>query len=275
MDLPIDLPITVRHMELEFPTVEEFDPLWMGDPTRSYFITGLSLYLPYLEPFLIKALRKASPLVTDPTVAETLDKFCRQEAQHYKQHEKFNAVVHARDYPGLAEIEARCAAEFQHFLQDKPLKYSVGFVEGFESYTTQGAAAMLNGGMYDAPSVDQKIADLLRWHMTEEIEHRTVAFDIYQHLYGDYLYRVKMCWIAQWHVFRFIWKTATLMSRIDTLRYGPRYRMKRSMKVLALAAAFAQFVVTYLPNYSPHKLKISPRIGELAQRYSERAVSIG
>ena len=107
----MDLPITVRKMNLELPAQDEFDPLWaMNDPAASYFTLGLSLYLPYLEPYIIKALRMGAADVHDAAVMDKLDKFCRQEAQHYKQHERFNALIHARDYPGLDAIENRVVA---------------------------------------------------------------------------------------------------------------------------------------------------------------------
>jgi predicted metal-dependent hydrolase len=272
----MDLPITVRNMHLELPTQDEFDPLWaMNDPTASYFTLGLSLYLPYLEPYIIKALRRGAADVRDDSIRETIDKFCRQEAQRYKQHQRFNELIRARDYPGLDAIENQARHDFERFLAEKPLKFNVGFVEGFESYTTQGAAASLNSGVFNRKDVDQKFADLFRWHLTEEIEHRTVAFDVWEHLYGDYVYRVKMCWIAQWHVFEFLWKTASLMSRVDTLRYGSRYRIPTLKKFGFLVVAFAQFLITYMPNYSPHKLRISPAVEKLAERYTAQAESVG
>jgi predicted metal-dependent hydrolase len=270
----MDLPITVRTLNLELPDPQDFDPLWaMNDPAASYFTLGLSLYLPYLEPYIIKALRRGANDVQDDAIMDSLDKFCRQEAQHYKQHERFNELIHSRDYPGLEAIESRVKQDFERFLAEKSLKFNVGFVEGFESYTTQGAAASLNSGVFNRKDVDQKFADLFRWHLTEEIEHRTVAFDVWEHLYGDYAYRVKMCWIAQWHVFRFLWETASLMSRVDALRYGRRYRIRPIKKVGFLVLAFAQFLKTYMPNYSPHKLRVSPAIHKLAERYTARADS--
>lgn len=36
-----------------------------------------------------------------------------------------------------------------------------------------------------------------KWYLLEEIEHRNVAYDIYQHLYGNYLVRAGLCWMAQ------------------------------------------------------------------------------
>ena len=83
-----------------------------------------------------------------------------------------------------------------------------------------------------------------------------------------------MCWIAQWHVLRFIMRCVNLMSRVDRLRHGPQYRVPLYMKSGAVAVALYQFAVTYLPNYSPHKMKISPTIEKLAERYNEKAISI-
>lgn len=269
-----ELPITVRKLDLSFPSPEEFDPVWIrGNPTMSYFLLGLSLYLPYLEPYLIKGLRAAAPLVEDAAVGEALDKFCRQEAQHYQQHARFNALIHTRDYPELASIEARCQAEFDAWLANKPTKYNVGFAEGFESYTTQTATKALNSGALDSRGVEPKLANLFRWHLTEEIEHRTVAFDIWEHLYGDYGYRVKMCWTAQWHMLRFIMRCMDHMSRVDTARHGAKYKIPALGKGVAVATALYHFAVTYLPNYSPYKLTVSPKIRELADGYTQQAQS--
>ena len=34
-------------------------------------------------------------------------------------------------------------------------------------------------------TLDDEAAKLWIWHAIEEIEHRAVAFDVYQHIYGD------------------------------------------------------------------------------------------
>jgi predicted metal-dependent hydrolase len=36
---------------------------------------------------------------------------------------------------------------------------------------------------------DPEMVDLVKWHGAEEIEHRTVAFDLYRHLGGGYIAR--------------------------------------------------------------------------------------
>ncbi len=43
--------IPVRHFDFEFP--ESLDPMWVPDnPYRAHFLNGVSLTMPYLEPFL-------------------------------------------------------------------------------------------------------------------------------------------------------------------------------------------------------------------------------
>ncbi len=36
---------------------------------------------------------------------------------------------------------------------------------------------------------DPNMLDLVKWHGAEEIEHRSVAFDLYRHLGGGYIAR--------------------------------------------------------------------------------------
>ena len=50
--------IVVRPFAFEFP--EDLDPLWVPDnPVRSHFFNGVSLTMPYLEPYLVQTSREA------------------------------------------------------------------------------------------------------------------------------------------------------------------------------------------------------------------------
>ena len=83
--------ITVRQMDFTFP--DDIDPIVVdGDPGESFATIGLSLLLPYLEPYLIRSMKEARSHVTDPALLEDLEKFNAQEGQHFRQHVKFNKV---------------------------------------------------------------------------------------------------------------------------------------------------------------------------------------
>lgn len=267
-------PITVRRMTFEVPDPEDFEPVYMaGNAAASYSFTGLGLYVALLEPFIVKSLRRVLDQVSDPTLKDEVDRFCRQEAQHYQQHERFNAVVLAQDYPGLPERVERLAEDFRSYLADRSDKFRVGFVEGFESQTTQGALEILTSRICDHPRTDPRFGHLFRWHMLEEIEHRNVAFDIYQHLYGDYLFRARMCWFAQRHMSRFIGDCVRIMSAADVSRHGARCRVGPLMRTLMALQPLPKQIRSMLPGYSPHHYRVPDTVAALSARYSELADS--
>jgi uncharacterized protein len=268
-------PIPVRRLTFDVPTPQTFHPLYMArNAAISYNFTGLGLYVAVLEPFIVKSLRRVADQITDAALRDQVDRFCRQEAQHYQQHERFNAVVLAHGYPGLQERVDRLAGDFQRFLDQRTDKFRIGFVEGFEAYTTQAALEILESRICDHPRSDPRFADLFRWHMLEEIEHRNVAFDIYQHLYGDYLYRARMCWVAQSHILRFIRDCRNIMSAADVERHGKLCRIKPVERVLLAANPLPKRARSMMPGYTPRRYRVPDSVGALSARYSEQADSV-
>ena len=181
--------ITIRQMPFEFP--DEIDPMVIpGRPEESYGIVGLSLLLPYLEPYLIRTMKEARKKITDPDLRADLDAFNAQEGQHYRQHMKFNAAIRGFGFPGLAELEAQLDADYKRFSQERSLRFNLAYAEGFEALTTASAHALFERGLH--PDMNPHMHDLLEWHLVEELEHRTVAFDVYDHVCGGYVYRTAM-----------------------------------------------------------------------------------
>ena len=96
--------IEVRKVPFEFPP--DFRPQWHpADPALSQLINGTSILLPYMEPFIIDAIRQASQLITDPDLRQEAKAWIGQESQHFMQHRRFNEVLIAQGYPQLRERE--------------------------------------------------------------------------------------------------------------------------------------------------------------------------
>lgn len=131
----------------------------------------------------------------------------------YQKHADFNKVVLARNYPGPAD-------DFEGFMRERSDRFNVGFVEGFESFTSQNSMALLHSGLYEHKRSEPHFAGLFKWHLIEEIEHRNVAFDIYEHLYGNSLVRASLCWVAQHHLFSFYADCLRIMSAAEGERAG-------------------------------------------------------
>jgi len=268
-------PIPVRRMEFDIPTADDLDPKWLANDIRqSYFSTGLSLYVAYLEPFLVKSMRRVLGQITDPQLKEDVDRFSRQEAQHYMQHERFNAAILNKGYPGLQERFDVLKADFERFLETKGDKWCVGFVEGFEALTTQMALGQLRELGRQHPKTDKRFAALFEWHMAEEVEHRNVAYDIYEHLYGDYPFRAKMCLIAQSHILKFITDCMKIMSPVDVARYDDSYRVSGFIRVMVWVGFSPMILKTLKPGYTPHDFDVSEALTGLSVRLSEEATSV-
>lgn len=267
--------ITVRQMPFDFP--DEIDPVFIdGDHERSFnFIAG-SLLLPYLEPYLIRSVKAAQKHVTDPKILETLKGFAAQEGQHYRMHMKFNAAIRRAGFPGLEALEKELSDDYQRFTKTKSLRFNLAYAEGFEALTMNAIKQMMgdDGLGEDLPDYMQ----MMEWHFVEELEHRTAAFDVYDHVCGGYFYRLFVGVWAQWHFVSWVRRAAAYMLK----ECPPPERSAEEMAAqreadpmggrLALIKALPQFLRIYLPNYTPHDIEIAPGIEALADKYTAMAI---
>jgi uncharacterized protein len=268
-------PIPVRSMKFDVPAAADFDPLYLaGSPALSYNHTAFGLYAALIEPFAVKSFRKVLDRIRDDKLREEVERFCRQEAQHFQRHIDFNKVVLAQDYPGLEECVEMLRADLERFLGNASDRYCIGYVEGFESYTTQFALRMIGSGLYDHRRTQPAFGALFKWHMLEEIEHRTVAFDLYQHLFGGSLYRMRMCRISQGHMLRFQRRCAALMSEADTRRLGPRYRIGARQRLTLATFPIGMRIRSMLPGYTPRGHHVPESIAKLSAHFTQIAQSV-
>lgn len=179
--------ITVRQMPFEFP--DEIDPVFIdGDHAQSFgFIAG-SLLLPHLEPYLIRSMKAAQKHVTDSKLLDGLKALAAQEGQHYRIHMKFNETIRRSGFPGLDALEKELSDDYHRFTKTKSLRFNLAYAEGFEALTMNAVKRMMepSGFGEDLPVFMQ----MIEWHFVEELEHRTVAFDVYDHVCGGYFYRL-------------------------------------------------------------------------------------
>ncbi len=267
--------ITVRKMPFEF--AEDIDPVFIdGDYARSYrFIAG-SLLLPHLEPYLIRSMRAAEPHVTDPVVLDGLRSFVRQEAQHYQMHKKFNDTVRLSGFPELASFEKELSDDYHRFTRTKSLRFNLAYAEGFEALTMNTIRHMMGSDGFgeDLPPFMQ----LIEWHFVEELEHRTVAFDVYDHVCGGYGYRLAVGIWAQWHFTSWISRVSRYMLKTRPPAEAPTGKTASGtgkLKQGGLASSLSMLpslLSIYLPNYSPHKIEIPPGIQALADKYTAMAI---
>ncbi|MCH2185780.1 metal-dependent hydrolase [Myxococcota bacterium] len=117
---------------------------------------------------------------------------------------------------------------------------------------------------------------MLEWHFVEELEHRHVAFDVYEHVCGGYFYRLFVGLYTQWHFTRWIRRVAKYMLRANAGRKISRGSSDvvagARLKVPTLQSVLPQLLRSYMPGYSPHEIEVSPGIEALAEKCSAMAV---
>lgn len=276
MSVADDIP--VRRMDFEFP--DDTDLVFIeGDPALSYFFVGAWMMLPYLEPFLIRTVQAAVPRVDDENLSQRMTRFCAQEGQHFRQHARLNAVVRKvhPSGPRLAELEAQVEAEFAAWSAEKPLKFNLAYGEGFESMTCAGARTQIQIGMFGW--MKEPIRSLMYWHILEEIEHRTVCFDVYEKVVGDYLYRTRMSLWFQRHYFAWCRRFAAAMIEADPgvlARYDtPEWAAVRKRRAALYQRDYLpRLLGTFMPWYDPARVRLPAGFEAARQDFTARAVSV-
>jgi predicted metal-dependent hydrolase len=270
--------IRIRRIPFEFPAA--LDPIVVeGCPEESAVHVGVSLLLPYLEPYLIRSMQAAKKHVSDPKLLADLDAFSGQEGQHYRQHHRFNEALRRAGLAGLERLEAEIEADYRRYTQSKSLRFNLAYAEGFEAFTMALARFAFESHAVDR--LHPAARELFTWHLVEELEHRTVAFDVYEHVCGGYFYRLAVGLFAHWHLNRFVFRVGETMRGADPAafreKYGGRAEARARLRTLRrqqLTMLLPKVLSTYLPWYSPHKIEMPAAAQALADRYSALSLRI-
>ncbi|MEC8427980.1 MAG: metal-dependent hydrolase [Pseudomonadota bacterium] len=252
----------VRKMPFEFP--EDIPAHWHPEnPEWSHMVSGASLAMPFLEPYLIRTIRKAFNSIEDQQLQKDVRLYMAQEGQHYQQHRKFNDILIAKGYTELEAIEQQMRDEFASFEKLRSQKFNVGYACGFESMALGIGHWLIKDREFLFGGADSRVSSLILWHFVEEIEHKNVAFDTYQALYGkdfslgylpskSYFFRVYATLFATLHVVKFSRSAYQAMLKKD----GLWSNLKSRWRLLKMTARFLRSVVPWvlyacLPGHHP------------------------
>lgn len=254
--------ITVRRPAFEWPSDLPVLPL-PHDPSRSCELVALSFTLPYLEPYLIRTMRIASKEDVDADLLAEMKAFSGQEAQHYKNHASVNNVVRSQlSSTGAKEmrtLEDALEADYRRFSSEKSLAFNLAYAEGFEAMTFALARSVLRQA--DVEGVEPAWANLIAWHLAEEIEHRTVTFDAYEAIVGRYPQRIAVGSYAQLHFLRHLLGMAKVLQN-DTVSADVRMRqvITQAVKRNWRNGTIPGTLRTLSPSYNPRNVVIPDEV---------------
>lgn len=255
MNSPAPAGIVIRKVPFTFP--DDIDPHWNpAKPEWSHMVNGASLAMPFLEPYLIRTMRKALEKIDSPQLQAEVKLYMGQEGQHYQQHRKFNDTLISHGYAGLLAIEAQMKDEFDSLEKNRSLNFNLAYACGFESMALGIGHWLVREREYLFGGSDTRVASLILWHFVEEIEHKNVAFDAYQAVCGNYFLRVFGTFYATLHVIKFSRKAYQVMLKKDGLWGSFRSRWALLKVIMRFFKGMAlPLLAVCVPGHHPSRVR--------------------
>jgi uncharacterized protein len=220
-------PIRTRRVSFDWSRT----PLhWIpGDPVATHIVNSFHIVLPEGEKWFIQCVKDARPHIKDERLLEEIKGFIGQEMVHARSHQGvLDQILEAGGIDvrkitdpagkGTAERPARMAELQKRSPRAwrRRLRFELAAVASIEHYTAVLGQWIMDNERLDKAGADPTMLDLLRWHGAEEVEHRSVVFDVYRAMGGRYPLRA-FAWVVS--LFFLYW--ALIGGSIYLLRQDP------------------------------------------------------
>jgi len=177
-------PFTIKPRRMSFP-FSKVKQLYFfdGNVLKSAYIAALSATFPAGEGEFIASVRLFKDKVNDPDLKKQISGFIGQEGHHSHQHKMFNQALKELGFNAV-RLECVFTKDMAKNLKGRSDAERLAYTVCFEHQT-----AILANELLSNPNVlkgmDKTIKQLMLWHSVEEIEHKSVAFDLYMECVGD------------------------------------------------------------------------------------------
>jgi hypothetical protein len=264
-------PVQIQARKVHFD-VSDIPLEWIpGHPVASTMINLFNVVLPAGEHWFVETLNEALPLVKDPKLADDIRGLIGQEATHAAAHDQ---VV--REFLVANGVDPTPMLELIDYVFEKVLTPTTStdpkrrlsnlcerlwLIAAIEHYTAVLGDFALNS-TWDDHGADPTMVDLFRWHGSEEVEHRSVAYDVAAYFHDSYPDRIRTMALAASAIFVFFqrgtryllksdphndigwWRMQRLRMRDSRLGLLPRFRTLFGSNTLAY----------FRPGYSPDEM---------------------
>lgn len=215
----------VRRIKFQFGEPQPMNHYIVeGDIVFSHLVAMLSALFPPGEESFIRSVRRFADRVTDPTLKKRVAAFIGQESVHGQQHRALNEKLIAMGFPLVRVFNFPHDSRRQRMIVRMENRVP-GFVHlamtaAAEHYTATLAERVLSREELQAIPGDPEVWNLLNWHAIEELEHKSVAFDVYREVGGPEWIRIGV--MAVMYEVTIPITTALVMMSILTDRSGWR-----------------------------------------------------
>lgn len=177
--------ILPRNVQFDFNI--DMEKYWYGNNALlTAWMSALSSMFPPGEKEFIRSVRVYESQVSDPKLLRDIKGFIGQEGFHQLNHKRVNAYVEEKTGLKITALEQQVTDNINDMLKtgnfsDAQLLASTVCIEHITAI--MGEWMLSNRVVADpAPVIFQ---ELILWHGVEELEHKSVAFDVYMQCVGD------------------------------------------------------------------------------------------
>lgn len=179
--------IVVRNPALNW--AEGYERFWFGGSAISTnWINALSTLFPEGERFFADSVRHYLGEIRDPALLAQARAFIGQEAMHAHEHRRFNELLKAQGYP-VQRMEGKVREILDRSRKRQGGMSNLALTCAIEHFTTILVTEVLRSPTFHEPMPGEYFR-LWCWHCLEELEHKSVAFDVYVAMGGTYRERV-------------------------------------------------------------------------------------
>jgi predicted metal-dependent hydrolase len=159
-----------------------------GSTAATQVANGVNLLFPAGERFFVRSVRHYMDRLDDPHLVAQVRGFFGQEGRHAQAHERFFDTLREQGYDIDAILKPYEALAYGRIepMTSPALRLSV--TVALEHFTAILAEDGLSSGELEA--AHPVMRQLLEWHAVEELEHKSVAFDVLKAVNPSYALRI-------------------------------------------------------------------------------------
>lgn len=226
---------------------------WFGNnPLLTHAANGLHLVFPEGERFFIRSVARYIDRIDDPELKERATAFFQQEASHGREHTHSFEMLERQGYDVTKYLEWFEKRAVPAIEGRSPGKLCLSVTAALEHLTaTLGENALVDDFIERA---HPQMIELLRWHACEEIEHKSVAYDVLQIVDDGYALRVSGM-VLGLALLMFFWTLGARkliaqenLSKEDVKKYREQLAPRKGFRRKIFKKAFLEYVK---PKFHP------------------------
>ncbi len=211
--------------KVNFVFENPFPKHWYNNnPIATHFMNAQHLAFPDGEKFFIRSVKAfADVYKNDPVLKKRVDNFIGQEGTHYAEHQKFWDIMEEQQINPMRFVDyfrktawngiekwARRTLKRNQFGDKLALSVTVAL----EHYTAMLAeSGIVNKDISE--KMPDEMRDLFLWHAAEEIEHKSIPFDVLKRVDDSYALRIGGMLIATWGLWYYLGVGTVMLTQND------------------------------------------------------------